>query len=59
MSHPSQFIVHANDQLSGVENFKYLRSLLEGTAYDAIAGPSMTASNYKEAVELLKKRFGN
>ena len=47
--------VHTNDRLAEVDKFNYLGSLLEGTAYDAIAGLSMTASNYKEAVEILKK----
>ena len=51
--------VHTNDRLPEVDKFNHLRSLLEGTARDAISGMSMTASNYKEAVEILKKRFGN
>ena len=51
--------VHLNDRLAEVDKFNYLRSLLEGTAYDSIAGLSMTAVNYKEAIGILKKRFGN
>ena len=51
--------VHTNDRLPEVDKFNHLRSLLEGTARDAISGMSMTASNYREAVEILKKRFGN
>jgi len=51
--------VHTNDQLSEIDKFNYLRSLLEGVAYDAIAGLALSASNYGEAVEILKKRFGN
>ena len=30
--------IHTNDQLSEIDEFNYLRSLLEGAAYDAIAG---------------------
>lgn len=51
--------VHLNDTLSDVDKFNYLRSLLEKSAYDAIAGLTLSASNYREAVEILRKRFGN
>ena len=51
--------IHSNDQLSEIEKFNYLRLLLEGAAYDAIAGLALSAANYVEAVEILKKRFGN
>ena len=51
--------VHSNDRLSEIDKFNYLRSLLEGTAYDAVAGLALSASNYEQAVEILKKRFGN
>ena len=36
-----------------------MRSLLEGTAYDAITGLALSATNYGEAVVILKKSFGN
>ena len=51
--------IHSNDRLSEIDKFNYLRSLLEGTAYDAIAGLALSAANYGEAVEILRKRFGN
>ena len=51
--------VHLNDRLSEIDKFNYLRSLLEGPAYDAIAGLALSAVNYREAIEILKKRFGN
>ena len=51
--------VHTNARLSEIDKFNYLRSLLEGTAYDAIAGLALSAANYGEAVKILKKRFGN
>ena len=44
--------------LSNVEKFNYLSSLLEGAAREAIAGLSLTEANYIEAVSTLKKRFG-
>lgn len=45
--------------LKSTIKFNYLRSLLEGTAYDSIAGLALTAVNYGEAIEILTKRFGN
>ena len=48
-----------NCALSEVDNFNYLRSLLEHTAYDTIAGLNLSDTPYREAVELLKKRFGD
>ena len=48
--------IHTNGQLSEIDKFNYLRSLLDHTAYDAIAGLALSAANYQEAV---KKRFGN
>ena len=41
------------------DKFNYLRSLLEKSAAEAISGLTLTADNYKEAVAILKKRFGN
>lgn len=50
--------IHNNNSLAEVEKFAYLRSLLEGPARNAIMGFSLTAANYNEAVDLLKKRYG-
>ena len=50
--------VDGNPDLSAVEKFNYLSSLLEGAAREAIAGLSLTEANYVEAVTMLKKRFG-
>ena len=50
--------IHLNRSLSNVDKFNYLRSYLESTAADAIAGLSLTSANYAEAVDTLKK-FGN
>eukprot|EP00731_Ephydatia_muelleri_P007453 Em0003g1701a len=44
---------------SPLDEFNYLRTLLEGPAAAAVAGLSLTSSNYTEAVAVLKKRFGN
>lgn len=51
--------IRKNDELTDIDKFKYLRSLLKCPALDAIAGLAWSAVNYKEAVEILQKRFGN
>ena len=51
--------VHLNTNLADIEKFSYLKSFLDSEAAEAIAGLSLTSSNYSEAIELLKKRFGN
>ena len=48
--------IHENPDLSDIEKFTYLRSLLTHGAADAISGLTLTASNYKEAVQILSKR---
>ena len=51
--------VDKNSDLSGVEKFNCLSSLLEGTAKEAVSGLSLTEANYAGAVSMLKKRFGS
>ena len=51
--------IHHNDELSDVDKFNYLRFLLERTAYEAIAGLTMSSANYSEAIDILEKRFGD
>ena len=51
--------IHTNNDLSDVDKFNYLRSLLEGSAFAAIRGLTLSAANYVDAVGILKKRFGN
>ena len=48
--------VHEND-ISDVEKFNQLRSLVEGVAYATIAGLSLTEENYKTEIDLLQERF--
>ena len=50
--------VHENSGLNDVDRFVHLRSLVEGTAYDTIAGRALTAADYKVTVDLLKQRSG-
>ena len=51
--------VHKNESLNVIDKFNYLNSLLERSAAEAISGLSLGASNYEEAIDILKARFGN
>lgn len=44
---------------SDADKFNYLRSFLEGTAAEAVAGLATISANYGKAVNTLKRRFGN
>ena len=45
--------------LSDIDKFNYLNSLLERSAREAVSGLTLTSANYREAISILKKRFGN
>lgn len=51
--------IHNNRELSDIDRFNYLYSLLEGPALEAISGLKLTSANYPEAIAVLKRRFGN
>ena len=51
--------IHENRDLSQVDKFNYLRSMVTHGALEAISGLTLTGANYEEAIEILKKRFGN
>ena len=53
-----KFAVHDNVNLSKIDKFNYLRSLLEGAASQAIQGLALSGDNYDSAVEILEQRFG-
>lgn len=48
--------IHANPDLSKVDKFNYLRSMVSHSALEAISGLTLTGD---EAIEILQKRFGN
>ncbi|XP_045157294.2 uncharacterized protein LOC123523709 [Mercenaria mercenaria] len=50
--------IHNNESLSDVQKFSYLRSLLSDDAARVIEGFQLTHSNYMQAIELLRERFG-
>ena len=50
--------VHQNQSISDIHKMNYLKGLLKGAAASAIAGLSLSNSNYAIAVEILQERFG-
>ena len=54
-----QSAIHLNSNLSDVDKFNYLRTLLDSTAFEAIAGLTLSSTNYHQAIEILRKQFGN
>ena len=54
-----QSVIHLNSKLTEVDKFNYLWSLLEHSAYDPIAGLTLSAANYQQSIEILHNRFGN
>ena len=42
-----------------MDKFSSLQSLLESSAADTISGLTLTSANYQEAIDMLKRRFGN
>ncbi|XP_074611009.1 uncharacterized protein LOC141865576 [Acropora palmata] len=53
-----QSSIDGNDNLSAVDKFSYLKSLVQEPARSTIAGFALTAVNYDAAVQALKKRYG-
>ena len=45
--------------MSEINKFIYLKRYLSGQALSFVSGLSLTAGNYKDALELLKGRYGN
>ena len=50
--------IHLNTDLTDIDKFNYLRSLLELSTLESIAGLTLSSTNYTVAVAILK-RFGN
>ena len=50
-----QSSIDGNDNLSAVDKFSYLKSLVQEPARSMIAGFALTAVNYEAAVQALKK----
>ena len=50
--------IHTNPQLTQIDQFNHLHSLLEGQAARSIQGLTRTEGNYNSAIDLLYKRVG-
>ena len=50
--------IHSNSQLTTIDKFNYLHSLVKGPAARSIKGLTLTEGNYKSAFDLLKQRYG-
>ena len=51
-------IVHENPNMSKIDKFSYLKSLMEGSAASCIQGLTLSESNYDAAITMLQERFG-
>ena len=51
-------LIHENSEMSSIDKFNYLSTLLEDAAARAIQGLPLTNANYNVAIEILKDRFG-
>jgi hypothetical protein len=51
--------IHNNPSLAPIAKLNYLKSFMDGTAAESIAGLSLSNANYEEAIVILKSRFGN
>ena len=50
--------IHSNPNLTGVQNFNYLRAQLQGDGAHVVAGFPLMNSNYEHSISLLRQRFG-
>ena len=51
--------IHQNEELNDIDRFNYLKRYLEGQALETISGLVLSSANYKEAISILKQRYGN
>ena len=54
-----QASIHNNSTIGDIDKLNYLKGCLKGEALSAVSGLHLSSDNYKEAVELLDRRFGN
>ena len=51
--------IHQNESLSDINKLNYLKRFLTGEALASISGLALSSDNYQEAIDILKKRYGN
>ncbi|XP_018311205.1 uncharacterized protein [Mycetomoellerius zeteki] len=52
-----QSLIHRDTSITSIQKFHYLKSSLKGQAADIIQSLEVSAENYKEAWQMLKKRY--
>ena len=52
-----QSTIDTNTELSNIDKLKHLQNSLIGESVQTLAGLQITSENYKEAIELLQKRY--
>ena len=51
--------IDENDDITDIDRFNYLKRYLAGSALETVSGLSLNSTNYKEAIRILKERYGN
>ena len=51
--------INSNHSISDIDRFNYLKRYLSGNAQETISGLTLSSENYREAIHLLKDRYGN
>lgn len=51
--------IDENECLQDIDKFNYLKRFLGGEALKSVSGLTLSTENYKEALDLLKERYGN
>ena len=54
-----QVSIHENERISDIDRFNFLKKYLGGEALNTLSGLNLNAENYKDAIALLKDRYGN
>ena len=54
-----KFAIHDNENISEVKKLTYLKSFLADSALATISGLNLNAENYKKAIDILEKWYGN
>jgi len=54
-----QSLIHRDNLITEIQKFHYLKSSLKGEAAEVIKSLEISSSNYKEAWQILKRRYDN
>ena len=51
--------IHNNERINDIDRFNFLKRYLGGEALDSITGLTLSSENYKDALDILRDRYGN